>query len=190
MNGVLKHRRELFNQIKAHENTIGEKDKELHELKLQLSQTITEYNQKLERKDEQLWALSKQLSQAQAAPTKSSTPGKEEKHSIAIPSPGITINTNNNSGGSNVDSDALWQLEKKWLAREKALLNEIEKQTAYIEATDLVIKGLKKEIEDLQKEQFKPRMERVREIEKDIRSRIEEYAMTEEALEVILFSYS
>jgi hypothetical protein len=48
----------------------------------------------------------------------------------------------------------------------------------------LFLEGLSAAVADLQKNQFQPRMERLKAIEKDIKSRMEEYALAEERMEV------
>ncbi|KAJ3332002.1 hypothetical protein HDU76_001618, partial [Blyttiomyces sp. JEL0837] len=130
LNVVMKQRQELMDKNKAMENLLARKEKDIADLLTKVNDTINDYELKLERKEEQMWAMSLQMSEE----------------------------SQKNRNHINIDPDFINDIEKKWQA---------------LNAT----------VADLQKKQFQPRMERLKAIEKDIKSRMEEYALAEERME-------
>ncbi|KAJ3356724.1 hypothetical protein HDU83_000140 [Entophlyctis luteolus] len=159
LNGVIKQRQELADKNKTLDNLLTRKEKDIADLLAKVNDTINEYELKLERKEEQMWAMSLQMS--------------EESES----------QKNRNANQLNIDPDFINDIEKKWQAKEKTLQVEIERQANTLRARDEEIANLSSVVADLQKKQFQPRMERLKAIEKDIKGRMEEYALAEERME-------
>ncbi|KAJ3224655.1 hypothetical protein HDU81_008440 [Chytriomyces hyalinus] len=157
LNNVIKQRQELSDKNKALDNLLARKEKDIADLLTKVNDTINEYELKLERKEEQMWAMSLQMSE------------ESQKN-----------RTNNHL---NIDPDFINDIEKKWQAKEKALQNEIERQANNLRGKDEQITELSATVAELQKKQFQPRMERLKAIEKDIKGRMEEYALAEERME-------
>ncbi|TPX68142.1 hypothetical protein CcCBS67573_g07284 [Chytriomyces confervae] len=157
LNNVIKQRQELTDKNKALDNLLARKEKDIADLLTKVNDTINEYELKLERKEEQMWAMSLQMS--------------EESQK------------NRTSNHLNIDPDFINDIEKKWQAKEKALQNEIERQANNLRGKDEQITDLSATVAELQKKQFQPRMERLKAIEKDIKGRMEEYALAEERME-------
>ncbi|KAJ3191771.1 hypothetical protein HK101_007425 [Irineochytrium annulatum] len=153
---VIKQRQELSDKNKAMENLLARKEKDISELLTKVNDTINDYELKLERKEEQMWAMSLQMSEAESQ--------KNRNH-------------------INIDPDFINDIEKKWQAKEKNLQSEIERLAASLKTKDQSIEELSSTVAELQKKQFQPRMERLKAIEKDIKSRMEEYALAEERME-------
>ncbi|KAI9334269.1 hypothetical protein BDR26DRAFT_898022 [Obelidium mucronatum] len=160
MNGVIKQRQDLQEKNKALDNLLTRKEKDIADLLTKVNDTINEYELKLERKEEQMWAMSLQMT--------------EESQK------------NRNTNHLNIDPDFINDIEKKWQAKEKALQAEIERQANMMRTKEESITALEltAAVGELQKKQFQPRMERLKAIEKDIKGRMEEYALAEERMEV------
>ncbi|KAJ3220336.1 hypothetical protein HDU67_000003 [Dinochytrium kinnereticum] len=157
------------------ENLLARKEKDISDLLTKVNDTINDYELKLERKEEQMWAMSLQMSEE----------------------------SQKNRNHINIDPDFINDIEKKWqgtlsfridahniTAKEKNLQTEIERITGLLKVKDESIAALSASIADLQKKQFQPRMERLKAIEKDIKSRMEEYALAEERMEVLTHALS
>ncbi|KAJ3051315.1 hypothetical protein HDU99_008460, partial [Rhizoclosmatium hyalinum] len=157
LNGVIKQRQELQEKNKALDNLLTRKEKDIADLLTKVNDTINEYELKLERKEEQMWAMSLQMT--------------EESQKIKA--------TNH----LNIDPDFINDIEKKWQAKEKTLQAEIERQANIMRTKETTITELSAVVAELQKKQFQPRMERLKAIEKDIKGRMEEYALAEERME-------
>ncbi|KAJ3289441.1 hypothetical protein HDU79_004066 [Rhizoclosmatium sp. JEL0117] len=151
LNGVIKQRQELQEKNKALDNLLTRKEKDIADLLTKVNDTINEYELKLERKEEQMWAMSLQMT--------------EESQKIKA--------TNH----LNIDPDFINDIEKKWQAKEKTLQAEIERQANIMRTKETTITELSAVVAELQKKQFQPRMERLKAIEKDIKGRMEEYAL-------------
>ena len=54
---------ELKEKIKSLEVTIAKKDKEINQAITKLNDTISDYEQKLERKEEQIWVMGSQINE-------------------------------------------------------------------------------------------------------------------------------
>ncbi|KAJ3066570.1 hypothetical protein HDU98_010128 [Podochytrium sp. JEL0797] len=158
MNIVIKQRHDLQEKNKALDNLLTRKEKDIADLLTKVNDTINEYELKLERKEEQMWAMSLQMSE------------ESQKNQ-------------NNTNHLNIDPDFINDIEKKWQAKEKTLQQEIERQANAMRSKEGTISTLSAEVNELQKKQFQPRMERLKAIEKDIKGRMEEYALAEERME-------
>ncbi|KAJ3107124.1 hypothetical protein HDU97_004817 [Phlyctochytrium planicorne] len=152
---AVKQRQEMSDKNKAMENLLARKEKDISDLLTKVNDTINDYELKLERKEEQMWAMSLQMSEE----------------------------SQKNRNHINIDPDFINDIEKKWQAKEKNLQAEIERIAGLMKTKDESIASLSATIADLQKKQFQPRMERLKAIEKDIKSRMEEYALAEERME-------
>ncbi len=99
-----------------------------------------------------------------------------------------------------LDADLLGDIEKKWQAKEKMLTDELTKMDGQLKERDESINsgcyiviissftyrnyvGLTNQVADLTKRQFQPRMERLKLIERDVKSRMEEFVLAEERME-------
>ncbi|KAJ1553105.1 hypothetical protein HK405_008932 [Cladochytrium tenue] len=153
---VTKQRQEITEKAKATEILLARKEKDIADLLTKINDTVNEYEMKLERKEEQMWAMSMQMSEESS---------KNRNH-IAI------------------DPDFIGDIEKKWQAKEKNLQEEIERLVQAMVEKDTKIEGLVNQVTDLRKNQYQPRMERLKAIEKDIKGRMEEFALAEERLEL------
>ncbi|KAJ3414583.1 hypothetical protein HDV05_006322 [Chytridiales sp. JEL 0842] len=152
---MMKQRQEMSDKNKAMENLLARKEKDIADLLTKVNDTINDYELKLERKEEQMWAMSLQMSEE----------------------------SQKNRNHINIDPDFINDIEKKWQAKEKNLQAEIDRLSSLIKSKDESINNLSTSVADLQKKQFQPRMERLKAIEKDIKSRMEEYALAEERME-------
>ena len=83
-----------------------------------------------------------------------------------------------------IEEIAIGESEKKWQSQEKSYTDEIERLVSELRGRDQRIGNMNDQIIDLQRKQFHPRMERLKIIEKDIKDRMEEYALAEERMEV------
>ncbi|KAJ3136360.1 hypothetical protein HK100_001809 [Physocladia obscura] len=165
LTNVSKQRQDLMEKNKTLDNLLTRKEKDIADLLTKVNDTINEYELKLERKEEQMWAMSLQMS--------------EESQK--------TRTTNHLS----IDPDLINDIEKKWQAKERTLQMEIERQANIIRSKDESLSTMSSIVSELQKKQFQPRMERLKAIEKDIKGRMEEYALAEERMEEIrLDSYA
>lgn len=152
-----KHRSELVDKVKLLENMLLKKEKDISELLSKVNDTINDYELKLERKEEQMWAMTLQLSEESQ---------KQRTHNT-----------------SNIDPDFISDMEKKWKAKEQVLQEELDILEKKMTAKDDLVKNLNNRIADLTMKQFQPRMERLKEIEADIKSKIEEYCLADEKME-------
>ncbi|KAJ3121778.1 hypothetical protein HK098_003412 [Nowakowskiella sp. JEL0407] len=155
MNAAIKQKQEIMEKNKSLEATLSRKEKDIADLLTKVNDTITDYELKLERKEEQLWAMSLQMTEETQ---------KQKTH-------------------MNLDPDLINDIENKWKAKEKELVTEIETLNQKIRSKEQIIKSLNSNVSDLNTKQFQPRMERLKTIEKDIKSRMEEYALAEERME-------
>lgn len=64
LNQVVKQRNELTERAKSMESLLSRKEKDISDLLGKVNETINEYEQKLERKEEQMWAMSLQMTEA------------------------------------------------------------------------------------------------------------------------------
>jgi hypothetical protein len=182
-----KQRSDSIDKQKVLELCISRKERDISDLLNKLNETISYYEVKLERKDEQIWTMTYQINEgisllievqkncaaAQAVTIKGKATAAAEEAAEA-----------GNSGG--VDFAALSEIEKKFRNKEKAFQLEAEKIGNEIKVKDEKISLLNDQIIDLTKKQFAPRMERLKVIERDLKSRMTEYALAEERMEVKL----
>ncbi|KAL2916157.1 hypothetical protein HK105_204248 [Polyrhizophydium stewartii] len=167
-----KTRNELQERIKNLESVLVRKEKDIADLLNKINETINEYELKLERKEEQMWAMSMQLSEETQKnhAAQQAAAAKEKAHTFTV------------------DPDVIGDIEKRWQAKEKSLTDEIDRLVGEIHIRDEKITGknqtlISEQVADLTKKQFHPRMERLKTIEHDIKNRMEEYALAEERME-------
>ncbi|KAJ3044639.1 hypothetical protein HDV00_001565 [Rhizophlyctis rosea] len=172
LNFLIKQRAELTDKSKQLEALLARKEKDISDLLTKVNDTINDYEQRLERKEEQMWALSVQVAENAAAPQMGGGVGG-----------GRGGGGDKKGGKMDIDTDFIDGIEKKWQAKEKVLQTEMERLTLLIRTKEEEIGGLKVVIDDLKKRQFQPRMERIKAIERDIKNRMEEYALAEERME-------
>ncbi|KAJ8323488.1 hypothetical protein QVD99_006964 [Batrachochytrium dendrobatidis] len=162
-----KTKNELQERIKNVEAVLLRKEKNIADLLNKINETINEYELKLERKEEQIWAMSAQLSE-------------ETQKNHAIQQADIVKEKSN---VFTTDPDVIDDTEKKSQIKERSLLDEIDRLTKEMHIRDDNITLLREQVLDLSKKQFHPRMEKLKAIELDIKSRMEEYALAEERME-------
>ncbi|KAJ3009750.1 hypothetical protein HKX48_007768 [Thoreauomyces humboldtii] len=168
-NAVVKQRNELLDKGKTMETNLARKEKDISELLTKVNDTINDYEQRLEKKEEQMWAMSLQITEAveKAQVPEPLPPPKEDKRGMRF----------------DVDPDFIDGLEKKFQAKEKILQHEIDKLRESHSVKEKQLGKLNEKINELTKEQFLPRMERLKLIEMDIKIKMEEYALAEESME-------
>ncbi|OAJ43250.1 hypothetical protein, variant [Batrachochytrium dendrobatidis JEL423] len=162
-----KTKNELQERIKNVEAVLLRKEKNIADLLNKINETINEYELKLERKEEQIWAMSAQLSE-------------ETQKNHAIQQADIVKEKSN---VFTTDPDVIDDTEKKSQIKERSLLDEIDRLAKEMHIRDDNITLLREQVLDLSKKQFHPRMEKLKAIELDIKSRMEEYALAEERME-------
>ncbi|KAJ3092585.1 hypothetical protein HK102_005354 [Quaeritorhiza haematococci] len=155
LDATIAQKKELSERTKNLEATINQKEKEVSDLVSKVNETINEYELKLERKEEQMWAMTLQMSEE----------------------------TQRQRNHMNIDADFINDMEKKWKAKEKTLQGEVEGLTGQLQQKEDVISGLFAQIAQLSKSQYEPRMERIQAIEKELKAHIEEYVLAEERME-------
>ncbi|KAI8923533.1 hypothetical protein BC831DRAFT_28138 [Entophlyctis helioformis] len=163
-----KGRTELQDRVKSLETVLVRKEKDIADLLNKINETISEYELKLERKEEQMWAMSMQLSEEtqKSRAAQQAAASKEKQHNFTV------------------DPEVIGDIERRWQTKEKSLLDEIDRLINEIHVRDEKAQGLTDQVADLTKKQFHPRMERLKTIEHDIKNRMEEYALAEERMEV------
>ncbi|KND03748.1 uncharacterized protein SPPG_01204 [Spizellomyces punctatus DAOM BR117] len=166
LNQLVKQRNELTERNKAMENLLSRKEKDISDLLTKVNDTINDYEQKLEKKEEQMWAMSLQMTEA-VGRTQAPEPPKDQKGRTRV----------------DIDPDFIDNIEKKWQSRERSLQAEVDRLGESMAVKEKQIEKLNATITELNKKQFQPRMERLRAIEKDIKNRMEEYALAEERME-------
>ncbi|KAI9141514.1 hypothetical protein BKA69DRAFT_1124827 [Paraphysoderma sedebokerense] len=153
---TIQQKQECLDKIKMLESINHKKDREVAELVIKVNETIKDYEGRLEKKDEQMWAITEKLemvSLKQAEPP--------ERY-----------------------VEAVKQLEEQHQSKEKAYTEEIEALRATIRERESILNDHASKISDLSRKQFEPRMERLIAVENDIKERLEEYVLAEESLEV------
>ncbi|KAI8914067.1 hypothetical protein DFJ77DRAFT_59034 [Powellomyces hirtus] len=152
------------------ESTLTRKEKDISDLLTKVNDTINDYEQKLEKKEEQMWQMSLQITEAvEKAQVPESIPPPKEDSTKKM--------------RFDVDPDFIDNLEKKFQAKEKILQHEIDKLREQSSGKDRMLSKLNDKISDLSKEQYLPRMERLKVIETDIKAKMEAYALAEESME-------
>lgn len=157
---------DFLEKQKQLEALISRKERDISDLLNKLNETISYYEIKLERKEEQIWSMTYQINEVQKSSAAQVAAVIKEKTQFGV------------------DSTTLTDLEKKFQNKEKALQEEAEKASSESKAKDDKIAALNDQIIELSKKQFAPRMERLKVIERDIRDRMAEYAIAEERMEV------
>ncbi|KAJ3182693.1 hypothetical protein HDU87_008032 [Geranomyces variabilis] len=169
-NAIVKQRNELVDKGKTMESTLTRKEKDISDLLTKVNDTINDYEQKLEKKEEQMWQMSLQITEA------------VEKATVPEPAP-PPQNIEEKKMRLDVDPDFIDNLEKKFQAKERILQHEIDKLREVNATKERQLGKLGEKITELSKEQYLPRMERLKVIESDIKSKMEEYALAEESME-------
>lgn len=180
--------------MKSLEGVVAKRDKEINETIEKLNDTISDYEQKLERKEEQIWIMGSQINECKfsikiimlanenAAKAKAALEDQVQQAAAAalkapkeIPAKSI-----------NLDADLLTDLDRQWKTKEKFFMDTVAELEGKLKAADDNIARLQNQVSDLTKRQFQPRMERLKLIERDVKNRIEEYILGEERMETCL----
>ncbi|KAJ3190149.1 hypothetical protein HDU85_000440 [Gaertneriomyces sp. JEL0708] len=178
--GVIKQRNEITERHKAMETLLSRKEKDIADLLTKVNDTINEYELKLEKKEEQMWAMSVQMTEAAQSMQKAPAPPPPEPVSSTTIR---NMNARMSRVVADIDPEFIDNMEKKWQAKEKALQTELDHVRTTLGTKERDLTLLRAAVADLTKKQFQPRMERLTAIEKDIKVRLEQYALSEERME-------
>lgn len=100
-----KERDELAEKAKTLESILQKKERDITDLLIKVNDTINDYESKLEKKEEQMWTMSIQMSEETNKQKQSNIPGETK-----MP-----------------DSEFMNEVEKKWQEKELALTAENER---------------------------------------------------------------
>ncbi|KAL7749642.1 hypothetical protein RI367_004868 [Sorochytrium milnesiophthora] len=156
LTAVQKEKTQLLERNKNLDNILAKKDRDVSELLSKVNETIKEYEAKLEKKEEQMFAMSERMAEESAA---------------------------QRMAAENADQEVIKEIEQKYKVKEQQCMSEIEHLKNTISQRDTTILENANKITDLEARQFGPRMERLQAIETDFKNRIEEYLLAEESLE-------
>jgi hypothetical protein len=100
---MVKQRQEMSDKNKAMENLLARKEKDIADLLTKVNDTINDYELKLERKEEQMWAMSLQMSEGIL-------------YACFIQKRDIEsfVESQKNRNHINIDPDFINDIEKKW----------------------------------------------------------------------------
>ncbi|KAJ3365285.1 hypothetical protein GGF32_009790 [Allomyces javanicus] len=156
---MVKQRNEAIDNNRHLETTLLKKEREINDLLGKVNDTIKEYEGKLTAKEEQMWAISEKLNE------------EASKKEVDM---------------SAVEREFLIEMERKIDAQARAHAEEMEDLVKTARLRENQVLELTKKLNDMETRQYEPRMERLRAIEKDFKSRMEEYLLAEESLETAL----
>jgi DNA repair exonuclease SbcCD ATPase subunit len=135
---------------------MANKNKEITDLVEKLNTTIQDYEIKIEKKEEEMWALSCRMAESELKKSPS---------------------TSNDKAGYDVESN--------WKDKNEVLTNEIKGLREKIMDKDSHIEELTKEVQRLNKKQYNARLKKIKIKEQKISEKINEYILDEERIEVI-----
>jgi chromosome segregation ATPase len=138
------------------DKSVAKKNKEISDLVMKLNSTIQDYEMKLEKKEEEMWALSCQMT-----------------------------NSEMNKSPSTPSDKVMYDMESKWKDKDKVLNEEIQSLTEKILEKDNRITELTREIHRLNQKQFNSRLKNLKTTEQKMTEKINEYILTEEKIEVM-----
>ncbi|ORZ33131.1 hypothetical protein BCR44DRAFT_224896 [Catenaria anguillulae PL171] len=153
---MAKQRNEAIDKNRQLETTLAKKEREITELLDKVNETVKDYETKLEKKEEQMWAITEKLN---------------EEASVSKMQASI------------MEKEKIAEMERKLLAQAQAFAEETEVLKAALEKSEAEVQKHLTKISEMANRQYEPRMERLRAIEKDLKSRMEEYLLAEESLE-------
>ncbi|KAI9179061.1 hypothetical protein H9P43_005723 [Blastocladiella emersonii ATCC 22665] len=156
---MVRQRNEAIEKNRNLESTLLKKEREINELLDKVNETVKDYENKLEKKEEQMWAMTEKLNE-EASQTKLQM--------------------------SNIEREKMLEMERKLEAQARAFSEETESLQIALKNAEGKLASINRNISDLQSRQYEPRMERLRAIERDLKSRMEEYMLAEESLETAL----
>ncbi|KAI8901993.1 hypothetical protein BC833DRAFT_575333 [Globomyces pollinis-pini] len=163
---------DLKEQLISCEANVVRKDEEIAQLLKKISEIIEDYEEKLERKDEQIWGMNAQLNEEVQ---------KSEKQRAAALSASKKKDEANLR--STVDAELISDIERKWQRKEKSLLQELDSSNFIIREKQKQIIVLSDRIAELEKDQYHPRMIYLKKIENEMKNKLIEYNLSEERLE-------
>ena len=120
---MTKAKNELNEKARSLETQVARKDKDLNDAMTRLTDTIADYEAKLERKDEQIWAMGSQINENQQKAVAAAT---------AAAAQSAQQNSNQPRNHVNIDAELISDIEKKWQAKERQLVEEISQMDAVI----------------------------------------------------------
>jgi hypothetical protein len=82
-----------------------------------------------------------------------------------------------------VDAEVITDIEKKWQKKEKQLLQELEDANSLIREKHRVNIALSAKITELEQDKYHPRMEYLEQIEKTMKTKLIDMALSEEKME-------
>ncbi|KAG5463249.1 MAG: hypothetical protein BJ554DRAFT_693 [Olpidium bornovanus] len=218
-NVVVKQKQELTEKSKVTETLVARKEKDISDLLTKVNDTIREYEAKIHAKDEEIWAMAA-LSEGGVPhrdyffvfarfrfPFKREgrPAGRVSAAGRQITDDALRPETEKQKQGNAIDPGMLQDMEKQFSQKEKGLVGEIEHLNKMLSGALERVSGcdsfpahadvsrasvLSAQNEKLKAYQFEPRMERLKMIEKDVRTKMEEYSVAEETLEVGASSFS
>ncbi|KAH6572634.1 hypothetical protein BASA50_009634 [Batrachochytrium salamandrivorans] len=162
-----KIRAEILERSKNLESALFHKEKDNADLLRKVNETISDYELKLEHKEDQICEINLQLNKEiqKNHIVQQLVTSKEKQHELVV--------------GIDSKNDA----EKLSLVREKSLLDEINRLAEEMHIRDEKLMALEEQVKDLTSKQLNPRIERLKTIELDIKNRMEEYALSGERME-------
>ncbi|TPX34590.1 hypothetical protein SmJEL517_g02858 [Synchytrium microbalum] len=188
-------RTELLGRIKSLEDTIREKEGEIFEMGLKQRDQKDDYERKLAEERiklakslEQQSVLEQQHRQAEEEREKqlhdkqATSAAEQQQHQLELAAEQVKI-VHDTNGSVGIDPEMLAEMEKRWAAREALLQADVKTyKQALMDKEDLVA-TMKAKIATLSKHTVDIRSEKLKTVERDLRARLEEFLMMEEALE-------
>ncbi|KAI9224268.1 hypothetical protein BC828DRAFT_402412 [Blastocladiella britannica] len=153
---MVKQRNEAIDKNRHLETTLLKKEREITELLDKVNETVKNYETQLEKKEEQMWAITERLN--------------EEA-------------TQNKATMSLMEREKLTEMERRMETQSQRFAEEVTALTERLAERETTVKELQQRFKDIQSKQYEPRMERLKAIESDLKSRMEEYLLAEESLE-------
>ncbi|RKO96504.1 hypothetical protein CXG81DRAFT_26191 [Caulochytrium protostelioides] len=152
-------RSELQQKADMLEITNRKKERDLSDLVVKVNETIGSYEQKLEKKEEQIWVINMQLQEAKEMSERAT-----RAHGVVSAKDG---------------ADGETEVERRFQSKERGFQNEIRKLTNTIKQQEEQIAAHIKTVEHLTARQHYPRMERLKKLEQDLHNRLERYIMAD-----------
>ncbi|KAJ2999036.1 hypothetical protein HDV02_003729 [Globomyces sp. JEL0801] len=174
---------DLKEQLISCEANVVRKDEEIAQLLKKISEIIEDYEEKLERKDEQIWGMNAQLNEGI---NDDNLIFKEVQKSEKQRAAALSASKKKDEANlrSTVDAELISDIERKWQRKEKSLLQELDSSNFIIREKQKQIIVLSDRIAELEKDQYHPRMIYLKKIENEMKNKLIEYNLSEERLEV------
>ncbi|KAJ3271904.1 hypothetical protein HDV01_006118 [Terramyces sp. JEL0728] len=167
----MKAKADVEEVLKVCEQNLSGKESYISELLQKISDTVTEYEEKLERKEEQLWNMNNQLNEevVKAEKQRAAASAAHRKQEEAVIR-------------STVDAELITDIEKKWQRKEKSLKADLDNANQIIREKHRQAIALSDKIKDMEKEQFHPRMLFLKSVEAEMIQKLIAFQLSEEML--------